>query len=64
MRVVHGLYGRGIIEQLERGDAIRHAKVIFDGERCARRVKQSDLVREPADMPACVPDRGPRLVHP
>lgn len=55
-RVVHKLYGRGLVARLHHVD--NHAGVNFDDDRgIARRVRLADLVREPAAMPPCRTER-------
>ena len=57
-RVVHRLYGRGVVERLHQ--AVGHFKVRFDGEPVARRVIAADCEREPGAMPACAAEPMPR----
>ena len=62
-RVVHGFYGRGRVEEIER--LLSHALVQFDGDACRRRVLLRDLVPEPKRMPPTgappLPPIRPRL---
>jgi len=60
VRVVHSLYGRGVVTQVHRADA--QARVEFDGDVCARRVMCRDLTPEPKAMPEVVATE-PRLVE-
>lgn len=53
-RVVHSLYGRGVVSELNRVNA--QARVLFDGERCERRVMLPHLTAEPKAMPANRPE--------
>lgn len=61
-RVVHRLYGRGVVRRLH--SEVGHLKVRFDGEPVDRRVLAGDCEREPVAMPAAVAESGPRLVWP
>lgn len=47
-RVVHSMYGRGAVEEIERQPS--HAFVAFDGDPCRRRVRMRDLLPEPEKL--------------
>jgi hypothetical protein len=50
-RVVHRLYGRGLVQLLDPTTDEPQAFVRFDDDPCRRRVLQKHLVLEPPAMP-------------
>jgi hypothetical protein len=49
-RIVHRLYGRGVIASIDRTPMRARCKVRIDGETADRGVWLDDLVHEPVDM--------------
>lgn len=59
-RILHRLYGRGLVEAVYSAD--QQARVQIDGEVCWRRLRLRDLVLEPVGMPKARTEL--HVVHP